>query len=106
MEPILWRWSTLVQVSSTLVIAAYFVVLALTVGRAEVRAWAIAWLANLAALAIAFWQQQPGSAMAFAAESTFYFFAKTQFVVLLVAGATHFALDKPRPVPHGRYSIA
>jgi hypothetical protein len=106
MEPLLWGWITLFRVSSALVIATYFIALALSLRRAEVRAWAIAWSANLAALAITllYWQFQTMSAPVFAVASAFYFFAKTQFVVLLVAGATHFALDRPRPVPHGRYS--
>jgi len=106
-ESLSWHWSTLVQVSSALVIAAYFAVLALSVRRTELHAWVIAWLANLAALTIAigFSQLQSNSVAVFAVASVLYFFAKTQFVVLLVAGASGFAIQ-PRPVPHGRFSIA
>lgn len=106
MEPLLWGWITLFRISSALMIAAYFIALALSQRRAELRTWAIAWSANLAALAITllFWRFQSASATVFALASTSYFFAKTQFVVLLVAGVTGFALDRPRPVPHGRYS--
>jgi len=106
MEPLLWGWITLFRVSSALMIAVYFIALAYSQRRAELQAWAIAWSANLAALVItlAFWQFQSTSAAVFAVASASYFFAKTQFVVMLVAGATGFALDQPRPVPHGRYS--
>jgi hypothetical protein len=108
MEPLLWGWSTLFRVSSALVIAAYFIARSRSLQRAEAHAWAIAWSANLAAMAITlvFWQFPSMSATVFAVASAFYFFAKTQFVVLLVAGATSFALEQPRPVPHGRYSAA
>jgi len=108
MEPLLWRWGALIQVSSAILIAAYFLVLAFSVRRAELHAWVMAWLMNLAALAItfAFWQLSSRSATMFALASAGYFFAKTQFVVLLVAGATRFALEKPQPLPHRRYGIA
>lgn len=107
MEPLVWSGSALFQVASALAIAGYFVVLALSVQRAELQAWVFAWLANLAALAItfAFRELLPNSPQ-FVLVSGLYFFAKTQFVVLLVAGATRFALEKPRPVPHGRFNIA
>jgi len=106
MEPLSWGWVTLFRMSSALVIAAYFIALAYSRRRAEVQAWAIAWSANLGALAItlAFWQLQSTSTTVFAVASALYFFAKTQFVVALVAGATGFALEQPRPVAHGRYS--
>ena len=102
------HWSTLVQIASTLVIAIYFAVRALSVRRPELHAWVIAWPANLAALAISIGlaQSQPNSAALFAIGSTAYFFCKTQFVVLLVDGASGFAVMQPREVPHGRRSMA
>ena len=108
MEPLLWHWSAFVQVSSALVIAGYFVVLARSLRRPELHAWVIAWWANLAALliTIAFWRLPSPSPTVFAIITSCYFFAKTQFVVLLVAGVTGFALDQPRPVRHGRFSTA
>jgi hypothetical protein len=108
MELQLWHWSTLAQLASALAIAAYFVALSLSVRRAELHAWVTAWLSNLAAIgvAIAFSLLHPQSALLVPFFSAAYFFAKTQFVTLLVAGATHFALEKPRPVPHGPLSIA
>jgi hypothetical protein len=108
MEPLTWNWSSLVQVASALVIAIWFVAFARSAQRAELRVVAIAWLANLAALAITlgFWQLQSNSPALFAIASTLYFFAKTQFAVLLVAGATGFAVEPSRPVPHSKFSIA
>jgi hypothetical protein len=106
MEDTLWRWSTPFQLASALVIAAYFVVLARSVRCAELHAWVIAWLANLAAIGIALSWPHPASAVLLPFFKAGYFFAKTQFVTLLVAGATHFALEKQRPVPHGPLSIA
>jgi diguanylate cyclase (GGDEF)-like protein len=50
MELLLWRWSTTAQIASAIVIAVFFVVLARSVRRVELRPWVMAWLANLAAL--------------------------------------------------------
>ena len=61
LELTLWRWSTAVQISSSLMIALFFVVFARSVRTAEVRAWRSAWLWNLAALAttVVFWLFTP-----------------------------------------------
>jgi diguanylate cyclase (GGDEF)-like protein len=92
MELLLWRWSTTAQIASAIVIAVFFVVLARSVRRVELRPWVAAWLANLAALCvtITFWFAQPQSPAAFIALRTGYFFAKTLFVLLLAAGAWRF----------------
>ena len=102
MELLLWRWSTLVQVTSDLIIAIFFVVLARSVGRTELRAWVSGWLANLAALSITivFWLTQPQSLIAFAIFSGFYLFATTMFVVLLVAGTAGFLDRQAVPIPY------
>ena len=50
MELLLWRWSTTAQITSELMIAVFFVVLARSVRRVEMRPWVQAWVANLAAL--------------------------------------------------------
>ena len=101
MELLLWRWSTLVQITSDLLIAVFFVVLARSVGRAELRTWVSAWVANLAALSITivFWLLQPHSKLVFAVVSSMYIFAKTLFVVLLVVGAAGFMTRRPTPAP-------
>lgn len=92
MELLLWRWSTTAQIASAIVIAVFFMVLARSVRRVELRPWVAAWLANLAALCvtIAFWFWQPDSQLAFVFLRTGYFFAKTLFVLLLAAGAWRF----------------
>ena len=106
MESLLWRLSPVFQVASALVFAAYFIARERSLRRPESHAWMIAWLANLAALVIlvVFWPMPSGPVAALATAG--YFFAKTQFYVLLVAGASRSALDKPQPVPHGRVSAA
>lgn len=93
MELLLWRWSTSVQITSDLMIAVFFLVLARSVGRHELRPWVNAWLANLVALSvtIAFWLAQPQSAMAFTVIAWLYMFSKTLFVTLLVVGSAGFS---------------
>ena len=92
MELLLWRWSTTAQIASSVTIAIFFVVLARSVRRVELRPWVAAWLANLGALAVTiiFWFLQPESPAAFVALRSGYFFSKTIFLVLLVAGAWRF----------------
>ncbi len=97
MELLLWRWSTTAQITSALMIAVFFVVLARSVRRVEMRPWVLAWLANLAALSVTiiFWFAQPSSPIAFIALRGSYFFWKTMFVLLLVAGAWSFVRRRP-----------
>ncbi|HEX6368896.1 MAG TPA: GGDEF domain-containing protein [Longimicrobium sp.] len=92
MELLLWRWSTTAQIASAIVIAVFFVVLARSMRRVELRPWVAAWIANLAALCvtIVFWFAQPNAPLAFIALRTGYFFTKTLFVLLLAAGAWRF----------------
>lgn len=51
-ELLLWRWSTLVQVSSLAMVAAFFWLLQRANPRPELRWWARAWTANLVALLV------------------------------------------------------
>ena len=97
MELLLWRWSTTVQATSELMIAVFFVALAMTIQRSELRTWVAAWLANLGALlvTILFWQLQPHSPPAFALAVGAYIFAKTLFVLLLVNGIAAFTGVRP-----------
>ncbi|MEO5626006.1 MAG: GGDEF domain-containing protein [Dokdonella sp.] len=108
MELLLWRWSTLVQATSDLMIAGFFVALAHSLGRAELRVWVNAWLANLAALlvTIAFWLWQPGGSWPFALTISLYLFAKTMFILLLVDGAIGFAVQRPPPVSRGKQIVS
>jgi diguanylate cyclase (GGDEF)-like protein len=93
MDLLLWRWSTAVQVTSLLMIAAFFAVMARTSKRAELRWWALAWWANLAALTITvfFWYFQPESFGVWVRGS--YIASKMAFAVLLLQGA--WALARP-----------
>lgn len=105
MELLLWRWSTTAQIASAVVIAVFFLVLARSVHRVELRPWVAAWIANLAALCvtITFWFWQPNSPLAFVMLRSGYFFAKTLFVLLLAAGAWRFVRN---PLPPRRMRIA
>lgn len=90
---LLWRWSTLVQATSDLIIAVFFVSLTLSLRRRELHPWLVAWLFNLGALlvTIAYWLAQPVSSRTVAMFAGFgYVFAKTMFVALMVIGADRF----------------
>jgi diguanylate cyclase (GGDEF)-like protein len=96
MELLLWRWSTTAQITSALMIAVFFVVLARSVRRVELRPWVRAWLANLAALGVTsiFWLAQPKAQAALITLRGAYFFTKTMFVVLLAVGAWAFVRQR------------
>ena len=108
MELLLWRWSTSVQITSDLMIAVFFIVLARSVGRSELRPWVVAWLANLAALSvtIVFWLAQPKSPVAFTLISWCYIFFKTLFVVLLVGGTGGFPVRDSPAISHRKIALA
>jgi diguanylate cyclase (GGDEF)-like protein len=97
MELLLWRWSTVIQAMSDLIIALFFVVLAHSLGRRDLRPWLGAWLANLAALAIAifFWLMQPTGSVELCLLRAGYLFFKTLFVLLLIQGASRFGAHRP-----------
>ncbi|MCC7125559.1 MAG: GGDEF domain-containing protein [Acidobacteria bacterium] len=86
MDLILWRWSTLVQLTSLVMVAAFFMVLARSVRRAEVRWWVMAWLANVIALSVtaSFWFIQPARMTWFLGA---YCGFKIAFVLWLLQGA-------------------
>jgi diguanylate cyclase (GGDEF)-like protein len=88
MELLLWRWSTTAQIASSLTIAIFFLVLARSVKRVELRPWLLAWLANLGALAVTviFWYANPQTELAFGFIRFGYMLSKTTFVVLLAFG--------------------
>jgi diguanylate cyclase (GGDEF)-like protein len=97
MELLLWRWSTVVQVTSAVMIAVFWVVLARSDPRAELRWWVRAWTANLIALGltVSYWYLEIPSAvvpLAFAG----YLAGKTTFLLLLLQGA--WALVRPGAV--------
>lgn len=88
LELTLWRWSTAVQISSSLMIALFFVVFARSVKTAEAIAWRSAWLWNLAALAttVIFWLFTP-SGLTVDLVRFVYLGTKVMFVVALLNGA-------------------
>ncbi len=88
---LLWQWSATVQMTSLFMIATFFVLLARTGRRRELRLWALAWSANLLALVVtlAFWYLQPESL--FALVRGLYIGAKTAFVLLFVLGVRSLA---------------
>lgn len=92
MELLLWRWSTSVQITSELIIAVFFVVLARSMRRAELRAWVCGWVTNLMALAVAalFWELQPSAPLVFSAIVALYVAFKSAFVLLLAVGCVGF----------------
>jgi diguanylate cyclase (GGDEF)-like protein len=92
MALLLWRWSTSAQIVSALILAVFFVVLNLSVGRRELRTWVAAWLVNLGALVVTvlYWFFPPQSAALFLLVRVAYMSTKTLFVVLLVCGAAGF----------------
>jgi diguanylate cyclase (GGDEF)-like protein len=91
MDVQLWRWSTAVQITSALLIALFFVVLARSTRRVELRVWVVAWLANLLALAVAlaFWMPAVQTHALLVLLRLPYIGLKLGFVVLLVVGAVN-----------------
>jgi diguanylate cyclase (GGDEF)-like protein len=102
LELLLYRWSALVQITSDLMIALFFLVLLRSVGRSELRAWVGGWIANLIALAIivTYWLQQPSANDFFPVIAGGYTFAKNLFIVLLVCGVARFAGRDAQRIPY------
>ena len=84
---LLWRWSTMLQLTSLAMVSAFFALLARANPRPELRWWTKAWVANLVALAVtAIWwllQYRP----LFPIITIFYIAGKTAFALLLAQGA-------------------
>jgi len=83
---LLWQWSTAAQMTSLAMIATFFVLLARSSRRSELRWWALAWTANLLALVVTlvFWKLQPAAMVPLVAG--LYVGAKTAFVLLFLEG--------------------
>ena len=94
-ELLLWRWSTTVQITSAVVLAAFTAAFARAVKRADARWWASAFLANLGAMAVTsvYWFGA-ADALPPALMRAAYMGSKTAFVLCLVAGV--FAFRFPR----------
>lgn len=97
MDVQLWRWSTAVQVTSALLIALFFVVLARSTRRPELRPWVAAWVSNLVALCVtlAFWLPEAQTESLLVMMRLPYILCKLSFVVLLVLGAVNLRVPEP-----------
>src|SRR5436190_10343299 len=84
---LLWRWSTIVQLTSLAMVSAFFALLARANPRSELRWWAGAWAANLIALLLTavWWLSQSESL--FPVITAVYVAGKTAFAALLAQGA-------------------
>jgi diguanylate cyclase (GGDEF)-like protein len=84
---LLWRWSTLVQVSSLAMIAAFFALLARTNRRPELKWWARAWAFNLLSILVTslFWVTRPDALLPLVAP--LYVAGKAAFTLMLMQGA-------------------
>jgi diguanylate cyclase (GGDEF)-like protein len=102
MELLLWRWSTIAQTTSNLIIAVFFIALAMSLRRRELNAWLAAWLFNLGALGvtIAYWIFRPELSWIRTLAGIGYTFCKTMFVLLLIVGVSHFV---GRPAKRSTY---
>jgi diguanylate cyclase (GGDEF)-like protein len=91
-ELLLWRWSTAVQITSALLIAAFFVAYNRNLDHPALRLWSAAWVANGVALFITwlFWFVQPDERWAQQLALGSYFATKSAFVLLVVAGVRTF----------------
>lgn len=85
---LLWQWSTIVQVTSLAMVAAFFVLLARANPRFELKWWSRAWTANFAALVATslFWLlRQPDRW--YPLVTMVYVAGKSAFVLMLAQGA-------------------
>ena len=84
---LLWRWSTIVQLTALAMVSAFFALLAHANPRPELRWWARAWTANFIALfaTSVHWLLQ--SDPLFPVITAFYIAGKTAFAALLAQGA-------------------
>ncbi len=83
---LLWRWSTLVQLSSVAMVAAFFALLARTTPRVELKWWARAWAFNLLAILVTslFWILRSDALLPIV--SAVYVAGKSAFVLMLMQG--------------------
>lgn len=84
---LLWRWSTIVQVTSLTMVAGFFAVLSRSNRRPELVWWTRAWIFNLAALSVTslFWLIN--TAALYRLIAFLYTAGKTGFALMLAQGA-------------------
>jgi diguanylate cyclase (GGDEF)-like protein len=106
MDLLLWRWSTGVQFISLLMLAGFFLALSRSSPRAGVGWWSLAWLANLAALALTTSYWYFPSDVLFAWIAGGYAGAKLAFILLLLQGAWTIAKPGAELFPRRILAIA
>jgi diguanylate cyclase (GGDEF)-like protein len=84
---LVWRWSTVIQLSSLAMVSAFFGLLARSNPRPELRWWARAWTANLVALVATSIHWLVQSEALFPLISAVYIGGKTAFALMLAQGA-------------------
>src|SRR6476660_9078760 len=96
-ELLLWRWSTLVQITSAWMLMVFFIVVRRSTGRRELDAWMWAWIANGVALAVScvYWLLQPPAQFQYTL-TALYVSSKTVFLLLLLLGTIAF-VRQPHP---------
>jgi diguanylate cyclase (GGDEF)-like protein len=100
-----WRWSTDLQVTSIVIIAAFFAALSRSTRRDELRWWVGAWTANLVALLVTIaFADVEGPAWAQAALESAYLWGKTAFLWMFVQGAWSLVHPGTRAF-HPRYAL-
>ncbi len=102
-ELLLWRWSTAVQITSALLIAAFFVAYARKLDHPALRRWSAAWVANGVALFITwlFWLVQPDARWARQLALGVYLAGKTGFLLLMLVGIRTFIQGLQPPLKTG-----
>jgi diguanylate cyclase (GGDEF)-like protein len=107
MELLLWRWSTALQITSVVIIAAFFAALARSTPRDELRWWLRAWFANVVALSVtlAFWYFE-GPAWTLPLVRAAYLGAKTTFVWLFLQGVWSLLRPGAKVMPIGYATAA
>jgi len=93
-ELLLWRWSTLVQITSAWMLMVFFIVVRRSSGRRELDAWMWAWIANGVALGVSciYWLLQPPAQFQYAL-TALYVTSKTVFLLLLLLGTIAFVRE-------------
>lgn len=99
-ELLLWRWSTLVQITSAWMLMLFFVVVRRASGRRELDAWVGAWIANGVALGVTcvYWLLQPPAVFRYPLTAA-YVASKTVFLLLLLLGTIAFAREQQVRLP-------
>lgn len=97
MELFLYQLSIWGLAATAVLIAMFFIVLARSVRRAEMRWWTLGWLANVGAMAVTllFWYLQPPATTHGLVFAT-YLLVKNAYVWMLARGALEFAGRRPR----------